>query len=133
MNLNEFAISKYYLEFLHSLDDFYGLIGIAASKSASLTAIAGCSLNGQFGYLVHQVNSIFTAEALAIGTAFDELICPSRPFTLFMDSLSVLSALQAVSTASPSVILWSMLNSGALPFSLHISSFVGFQVIAVFL
>ena len=45
----------------------------------------------------------FSAEALAIGTAIDELISPSRSFIIFTDSLS---ALETVLTASPSVILW---------------------------
>ena len=105
-SLNEIAIFKYYSEFPHSLVDFCGLIGTDASKSSNLTAIAGCSLKGHFGYLIYQANSIFTNETLAIVTAIDKLVCPSRIFIIFTDSRSVLSAFWAVSTASQSVILW---------------------------
>ena len=50
------------------------VIATTASKSSELTSIAGCSTYSSFGYRVNSVNSMFTVEALAIGTAVDELV-----------------------------------------------------------
>ena len=105
-DLNEQIVNTLFLEFLHSQDGFLEIIATDASKSSGKTTIAGCTGSGSFGYIVNQINSVFTAEALAIGVAFDELVPPACPIMILSDSLSVLSALQAVSLSSPRIILW---------------------------
>lgn len=71
-----------------------------------MAAIAGFPTTTQFGYGIYPVKSIFTAEALANGTAFDELIILAHPIILITDSLSVLIVLRAVSSMLPRMILW---------------------------
>lgn len=99
-------VAPLFLEFVDSLGGVFDLIGTDASKSVDRTSIAGCSSSGQFGYLVNSINSIFSAEALAIGLALDELVSLSRSVIICSDSLSVLTALSQVSLRSPKVILW---------------------------
>ena len=102
-DLNDAEIAYLFGEYLTSITDMYTIIAADASKSSEVTSIVGCSSYSYFGY---RVNSIFTAEALAIRTAIDELLSLHGACAIFSDSLSVLSALRAVNIHSPTVILW---------------------------
>ncbi|XP_055928133.1 uncharacterized protein LOC129959340 [Argiope bruennichi] len=80
------------------------IIATDASKSQNLTSIAGISDLSQFAFRTHNINSNFTAEALAICQALDYLSVPEKHLLLLTDSLSVLTALQKFSYKSPSII-----------------------------
>ena len=58
------------------------VIATDASKNLDKTTIAGCASSGCFGYIVNQINSVFTAEVLAIGIAIDELVPLACPFMI---------------------------------------------------
>ncbi|GBM20029.1 hypothetical protein AVEN_77943-1 [Araneus ventricosus] len=58
-----------------------------------------------FFFRIHPINSNFTAEALAICQAIDDLSVPDSDFLIFTDSFSVLQALKNLSIKSPKVIL----------------------------
>lgn len=104
--LSEVIISSLYAEFISRFISSHEVFASDASKSTSITAIAGCSSEARFAYRTHTFHSVFTAEALAVGTTLDELAWASRAFIILTDSLSVLKALQSVSSGSPRVILW---------------------------
>ncbi|GBM52891.1 hypothetical protein AVEN_162387-1 [Araneus ventricosus] len=76
----------------------YFIIATDASKSHLYTSIAGTSNIGSFSFRIHPINSILTAEALAICQAIDDLL-------ILTDSFSVLQALKNLSIKSPKVIL----------------------------
>ena len=92
-DLNDAEIAYLFGEYLTSITDMYTIIAADASKSSEVTSIAGCSSHSCFGYQVNSVNSVITAEALAVGTAIDELGSLHGACAIFSDSLSVLSAL----------------------------------------
>ena len=52
--------------FPQNLPEYYLIIATDASKSAHITSIAACSETGHLACRVHNINSVFTAEALAI-------------------------------------------------------------------
>lgn len=52
------------------------------------------------------VNIIFTAQAVAIGSAADELVALTQSFIILTDSLSALTAIQSVNIKSLGVFLW---------------------------
>lgn len=83
-------------EFIQTISKTWEIIATDAWKSYYLTTIAGFSSAGQCGYKIHQVNSIFTAEVLAIAAAFDELIYFSHPVIILKNILSVLLCLQSI-------------------------------------
>ena len=93
-------------DFLQTLPDSYQIIATDASKSAHITSIAACSETSHLVYRVHNINSVFTAEALAICLALDELVSHSIPLLILTDSLSVITALVHLSLSSPKVIIW---------------------------
>ncbi|GBM97481.1 hypothetical protein AVEN_103892-1 [Araneus ventricosus] len=64
----------------------YHIIATDASKSHSFTSIAGISNLHSFVYRIHPINSIFTAEALAICQALDELSVTDKNLLLLTDS-----------------------------------------------
>lgn len=66
-------IVSLYNDLIQRFTDSWNIIATGASKSSSMVAIAECTATTQFSYRIHPVNSIFTAEALAIGTDLDEL------------------------------------------------------------
>ena len=66
-------ITAYFQEFTTTFPDNCEILGADASKSVNFTAIASCSLTAHFSYRINDLNSVFTAEALAIKTAIDEL------------------------------------------------------------
>ncbi|GBO29442.1 hypothetical protein AVEN_213090-1 [Araneus ventricosus] len=76
-----------------------------ASKSHFYTSIAGTSNLGSFYFRIHPINSIFTAEALAICQAIDDLSVPDSNLLILTDSFSVLQALKNLTIKSPKVIL----------------------------
>ncbi|GBM50673.1 putative RNA-directed DNA polymerase from transposon BS [Araneus ventricosus] len=82
----------------------YHIIATDASKSRSFTSIAGISNLQSFVYRIHPINSIFTAEALAICQALDELSVTDKNLLLLTDSYSVLQALKCLTIKSPKVI-----------------------------
>ncbi|GFT55936.1 putative RNA-directed DNA polymerase from transposon X-element [Trichonephila clavipes] len=75
-----------------------------ASKNEYVTSIAGVTENLSFAYRINHNNSIFTAEALAICQAIDDLAVSNKNLLILADSLSVLYALQNYSIKSHSVI-----------------------------
>ncbi|GBN96059.1 hypothetical protein AVEN_53079-1 [Araneus ventricosus] len=76
-----------------------------ASKSHIYTSIAGTSNLRSFFFRIHPINSIFTAEALAICQAVDDLSVPDSNLLILTDSFSVLQVLKNLSIRSPKVIL----------------------------
>ncbi|GBN48703.1 hypothetical protein AVEN_221634-1 [Araneus ventricosus] len=82
----------------------YHIIATDASKSHSFTSIAGISNLQSFVYRIHPINSISTAEALAICQALDELSVTDKNLLLLIDSYSVLQALKCLTIKSAKVI-----------------------------
>ncbi|GBN22504.1 RNA-directed DNA polymerase from mobile element jockey [Araneus ventricosus] len=80
------------------------IIATDGSKSHCHTSIAGFSCLQQFCYRIHPLNSVFTAEVLAICQALDELVIPETDILILSDSLSALSSLKNLSFHSPKVI-----------------------------
>ncbi|GBN48747.1 hypothetical protein AVEN_254228-1 [Araneus ventricosus] len=68
-----FLIKDLFEEVVYKEFQDYHIIVTDASKSHSFTSIAGISNLQSFVYRIHPINSIFTAEALAICQALDEL------------------------------------------------------------
>ncbi|GFS85274.1 putative RNA-directed DNA polymerase from transposon X-element [Trichonephila clavipes] len=83
-----------------NFQDFY-IIATDASKNEQITSIAGITANSHFAYRINHNNSIFTAEALAICQALDDLSIINKNLLILSDSLS---ALQNYSVKSHSVI-----------------------------
>ncbi|GFS91730.1 putative RNA-directed DNA polymerase from transposon X-element [Trichonephila clavipes] len=83
--------------------DFY-IIATDASKNEYITSIAGVAENLSFAYRINHNNSIFTADALAICQAIDDLAVSNKNLLILSDSLSVLYGLQNYSIKSHSVI-----------------------------
>ncbi|GFX36727.1 putative RNA-directed DNA polymerase from transposon X-element [Trichonephila clavipes] len=87
----------------HDFQDFY-IIATDASKNEYITSIAGVTENISFAYRINHNKSIFTAEALAICQAIDDLTVSNKNLLILSDSLSVLYALQNYPIKSHSVI-----------------------------
>ncbi|GBN33325.1 hypothetical protein AVEN_1103-1 [Araneus ventricosus] len=87
-DLFEEAVSKEFYD--------YHIIATDESKSHSFTSIAGISNLQSFVYRIHPINSIFTAEALAICQALDELSVTDKNLLLLTDNYSVLQALKCL-------------------------------------
>ncbi|GBM41223.1 hypothetical protein AVEN_180525-1 [Araneus ventricosus] len=81
------------------------LIATDASKSQQITSIAGTSSTSSFAYRLQHLNTIFSAEALALCQALDELPNDEDILLLLTDSLSVLQALANLSIKSNKIIL----------------------------
>ncbi|GBN22428.1 hypothetical protein AVEN_224008-1 [Araneus ventricosus] len=81
------------------------LIATDASKSQQITSIAGTSSTNSFAYRLQHLNSIFSAEALALCQVLDELPNDEDNLLLLTDSLSVLQALANLSIKSHKIIL----------------------------
>ncbi|GBO10119.1 Uncharacterized protein K02A2.6 [Araneus ventricosus] len=81
------------------------LIATDASKSQQITSIAGTSSTNSFAYRLQHLNSIFSAEALALCQALDELPNDEDNLLLLTDSLLVLRALANLSIKSHKIIL----------------------------
>ncbi|GBM14401.1 hypothetical protein AVEN_246569-1 [Araneus ventricosus] len=64
----------------------------------------GFSCLQQFCYRIHPINSVFTAEVLAICQSLDELVIPETDILILSDSFSALSSLKNISFHSPKVI-----------------------------
>ncbi|GBL87612.1 hypothetical protein AVEN_165213-1 [Araneus ventricosus] len=75
----------------------YFIIATDASKSNFYTSKAGTSNPRSFSFRIHPINSIFTAEALAIWQAIDDLSVPDSNLLILTDSFSVLQALKNLS------------------------------------
>ncbi|GBN65009.1 hypothetical protein AVEN_133784-1, partial [Araneus ventricosus] len=74
----------------NNFEDYF----IIASKSLVQTSIAGISNQHSFVFRIHPINSIFTAEALAICQAIDDLSIPEKNLMNLTHSLSVLQVLK---------------------------------------
>ncbi|GBN76334.1 hypothetical protein AVEN_237801-1 [Araneus ventricosus] len=83
----------------------YFIIATDASKSHIYTSIAGTSNLRLYPFRIHPINSIFTAEALAICQAINDLSVPDSDLLILTDSFSILQALKNLSIKSPKVIL----------------------------
>ncbi|GBN28226.1 RNA-directed DNA polymerase from mobile element jockey [Araneus ventricosus] len=99
-----FLIKDLFEEVVYKEFQDYHIIATDASKSHSFTSIAGISNLQSFVYRIHPINSIFTAEALAICQALDELSVTDKNLLLLTDSYSVLQALKCLTIKSPKVI-----------------------------
>ncbi|GBM99169.1 hypothetical protein AVEN_264244-1 [Araneus ventricosus] len=99
-----FLIKGLFEEVVYTEFQDYHIIATDASKSHSFTSIAGISNLQSFVYRFHPINSIFTAEALAICQALDELSVTDKNLLLLTDSYSVLQALKCLTIKSPKVI-----------------------------
>ncbi|GBN91666.1 hypothetical protein AVEN_48376-1 [Araneus ventricosus] len=98
-----FLIKDLFEEVVHKEFQDYHIIATDASKSHSFTSIAGISNLQSFVYRIHSINSIFTAEALAICQALDGLSVTDKNLLLLTDSYSVLQALKCLTIKSPKV------------------------------
>ncbi|GBL84235.1 hypothetical protein AVEN_118630-1 [Araneus ventricosus] len=96
-----FLIKDLFEEVVYKEFQDYHIIATDASKSHSFTSIAGISNLQSFVYRIHPINSIFTAEALAICQALDELSVTDKNLLLLTDSYSVLQALKCLTIKSP--------------------------------
>ncbi|GBM11288.1 hypothetical protein AVEN_13537-1 [Araneus ventricosus] len=83
----------------------YFIIATDASKSQFYTSIAGNSNLRSFSFRIHPIDSIFTAEALAICQAIDDLSVPDSNLLILTESFSVLQALKNLTIKSPKDIL----------------------------
>ncbi|GBL80038.1 hypothetical protein AVEN_29053-1 [Araneus ventricosus] len=81
------------------------LIATDASKSPQITSIAATSSTNSFAYRLQHINSIFSAETLALCQVLDELPNDEDNLLLLTDSLSVLQALANLSIKSHKIIL----------------------------
>ncbi|GIY04509.1 RNase H domain-containing protein [Caerostris extrusa] len=63
-------------------------------KSHVSTSIAGISCNQSFSYRINPINSVFTAEVLAICVAIDELAIVDKDILILSDSFSALNSLK---------------------------------------
>ncbi|GIX78511.1 hypothetical protein CEXT_182251 [Caerostris extrusa] len=70
------------------------IIATDASKSHVSTSIAGISCNQSFSYRINPINSVFTAEVLAICVAIDELAIVDKDILILSDSFSALNSLK---------------------------------------
>ncbi|GIY58929.1 RNA-directed DNA polymerase from mobile element jockey [Caerostris extrusa] len=61
-------------------------------KSHVSTSIAGISCNQSFSYRINPINSVFTAEVLAICVAIDELAIVDKDILILSDSFSALNS-----------------------------------------
>ncbi|GBN67466.1 hypothetical protein AVEN_99351-1 [Araneus ventricosus] len=75
-----FLIKDLFEEVVYKEFQDYHIIATDASKSHSFTSIAGISNLQPFVYRIHPINSIFTAEALAICQALDELSVTDKSY-----------------------------------------------------
>ncbi|GBM16550.1 Laminin subunit alpha-1 [Araneus ventricosus] len=97
-------ISSDFIECIQRFFPNHFIISTDASKSHCYTSIAGFSCLQQFCYRIHPLNSVFTAEVLAICQALDELVVPEKDILILSDSFSALSFLKNISFHSPKVI-----------------------------
>ncbi|GBM57851.1 RNA-directed DNA polymerase from mobile element jockey [Araneus ventricosus] len=93
-----------FTECIQNLFPNHYIIATDGSKSHCYTSIAGLSKIQQFSYRIHSLNSVFTAEALAICQALDELAVPEKDILILSDSYSALSSLKNITFHSPKVI-----------------------------
>ncbi|GBL95779.1 hypothetical protein AVEN_708-1 [Araneus ventricosus] len=97
-------ISSDFIDCIQRLFPNHFIITTDGSKSHCHTSIAGFSCLQQFCYCIHPLNSVFTAEVLAICKALDELVIPEKDILILSDSFSTLSSLKNISFYSPKVI-----------------------------
>ncbi|GBM42899.1 hypothetical protein AVEN_240831-1 [Araneus ventricosus] len=97
-------IATSFTECIQSFFPNHFIIATDGSKSHCYTSIAGLSNIQQFSYRIHPLNSVFTAEVLAICQALDELAVPEKDILILSDSYSALSSLQNITFRSPKVI-----------------------------
>ncbi|GBN51028.1 RNA-directed DNA polymerase from mobile element jockey [Araneus ventricosus] len=97
-------ISSDFIDCIQRLFPNHFIIATDGSKSHCRTSIAGFSCLQQFCYRIHPLNSVFTAEVLAICQALDELVIPEKDILILSDSFSALSSLKNISFHSPKVI-----------------------------
>ncbi|GBM78737.1 hypothetical protein AVEN_244409-1 [Araneus ventricosus] len=93
-----------FTECIQNLFPNHYIIATDGSKSHCYTSIAGLSKIQQFSYRIHSLNSVFTAEVLAICQALDELAVPEKDILILSDSYSALSSLKNITFHSPKVI-----------------------------
>ncbi|GBN70634.1 hypothetical protein AVEN_91907-1, partial [Araneus ventricosus] len=97
-------ITTSFTECIQSFFPNHFIIATDGSKSHCYTSIAGLSNIQQFSYRIHPLNSVFTAEVLAIYQALDELTVPEKDILILSDSYSALSSLKNITFHSPKVI-----------------------------
>ncbi|GBN84646.1 hypothetical protein AVEN_30348-1 [Araneus ventricosus] len=97
-------ISSDFIECIQTFFPNHFIIATDGSKSHCYTSIAGFSCLQQFCYRIHPLNSVFTAEVLAICQALDELVVPEKDILILSDSFLALSSLKNISFHSPKVI-----------------------------
>ncbi|GBL91052.1 hypothetical protein AVEN_184434-1 [Araneus ventricosus] len=97
-------ISSDSIECIQSFFPNHLIIATDGSKSHCYTSIAGFSCLQKFCYRIHPLNSVFTAEVLAICQALDELVVPEKDILILSASYSALSFLKNISFHSPKVI-----------------------------
>ena len=83
------------------------ILATDTSKDASKTAIAAINItiNVHAACLVHQVNSVFTAEALTVHITLMKLLSAGNEYVILTDSKSVLTALLNINPLSVMIFL----------------------------
>ncbi|CAL1298273.1 unnamed protein product [Larinioides sclopetarius] len=103
-HLTSSEIVSFFNEFKSTISTDSIILSTDASKTKTRTTTAGINNHSEHTFS-HSINSIFTAEALAILNAINYFINQRKKYLLLTDSKSVLSALRNISIKSPSIIL----------------------------
>ncbi|GBM26168.1 hypothetical protein AVEN_85124-1 [Araneus ventricosus] len=79
-----------------------------ASKSTNATAIAAVNFSTKviFKGSIHNINSVFTGEGLALALAISKFTCEFQDYMILTDSKSNLSALSNINFHSPKITLF---------------------------
>ena len=85
-DLDDKSTFTLFSDFLQILPGSYQIIATDVSKSAHTMSIAACSETNHLPYRVHNIKLVFTAEALAIYIALDELVSHSIPLLILTDT-----------------------------------------------
>ncbi|GBM00076.1 RNA-directed DNA polymerase from mobile element jockey [Araneus ventricosus] len=95
-------------EFRSHLPSDMIILASDASKSTNATAIAAVNFSTKviFKGSIHNINSVFTGEGLALALAISKFTCEFQDYMILTDSKSNLSALSNINFHSPKITLF---------------------------
>ncbi|GBO15600.1 hypothetical protein AVEN_121532-1 [Araneus ventricosus] len=102
------VIKHQFTEFRSSLPSDMIILATDVSKSANATAIAAVNFSTKviFKGSIHNINSVFTGEGLALVLAISKFICEFQDYLILIDSKSNLSALLNIDFHYPKITLF---------------------------
>ncbi|GBM64644.1 hypothetical protein AVEN_91712-1 [Araneus ventricosus] len=102
------VIKHQFSEFRSCLPSDMIILATDVLKSANATAIAAVNFSTKviFKGSIHNINSIFTGEGLALVLAISKFICEFKDYLILTDSKSNLSALLNINFHSPKITLF---------------------------